>query len=141
MGFPKFSEDERTTALTVLAFSDGNILQAVRRLKEDHAFSISVDALRRWRDKDYADRYEEIRIQVDRILADQSKSLAFDYAETERELNRKLREEMDNLQARDIHTAIRNVATAPARIEVRLWQHSDVALAAVKIAGFTVPQD
>ena len=81
-------------------------------MKDDHGLNISAATLIKWRDDEFPDRYERARENLAVKLGDEAEELAHEYAQIERQVVAKLRDNLDVIDARDLPGTLRNLATA-----------------------------
>lgn len=77
----------------------------------------SIETISRWR-TDYADRYQELQNELHPKLAEkiasEAEGLAVIYADTERLVLERLREELPKIHPRELSGLVRNLATSKA---------------------------
>lgn len=104
-------------ALLALAECNGNTYKAMRELAQD-GIKISDVTLLDWRKRKFKDEYERVRAEVlprvRRKAAEQHMDLSARLMEVEGELLEKLKEKQDELPAKEVSTALRNVSTSAA---------------------------
>lgn len=103
-------------ALWALALHAGSPQQASEALAEQ-GISIAKQTLHRWKTQ-HAERYEQVRKEASSQIADRIASEAEAFmlaaAETERLALRKLHEQIENDQIKDVSSALRNITTSKA---------------------------
>ena len=109
--------DTVNAALTELALVGGSARRAIPRLQEK-GVDVARSTLELWRDDQHAELYASIRddraAQVQRVIAAEHEDLAIRGAEVTRALLERTRENLDEIPARDLPGAVRNIATATA---------------------------
>lgn len=112
-----YNEREIELALSTVAFLNGNTRQAHKELKQA-GLSINPATLWRWSRKKYVEKYEEIRREVTprarEWAAERHMALADEHMEINRSLLERLRGTVEDIPARDLPGAVRNVSTAAA---------------------------
>jgi hypothetical protein len=111
----RYSEDEIERALIAVAVCAGNTHRAHRELaKQGH--KIPRPTLDVWATRLHADRYQRIATEVvpkiHERIATEAEDLAQAYADAERTALDRLNETLDELDPKDVATAIRNLATS-----------------------------
>lgn len=116
---PEATELDIERGLLALAHSSGNAKAALRFLKADkrNKFIFGERALYAWRQR-YPDRYEELRREVTPQVREQAAEEHMEMAAALTEANRKMVKrtikEVDQIPARDLPTANRNLSVAAA---------------------------
>jgi len=109
---PYFNPEQIERALLRLAEANGNAEVASRSLKTD-GLTINPTTLRRWRHGKHAERYAIVRSEVLPRLQAQAAEAHADLAAREMAVSaamvERLSSEVDELQPRDLSTAVRNL--------------------------------
>lgn len=116
----EYTLEDTELALRTLALTGTRFEQALQLLKEhahDHPRlrKLPKSTLQYWARKRHADRFEEIRTEVSRQVADrvanQAEEIALRAGELELELLEELQARKKGLESKDIASALRNVTT------------------------------
>lgn len=113
-GQSKWTEPEIEIALRTLAMNSGN-LRATERQLAANDFPVPYSTLRRWAGELHATRYQEIKKRVvpelQAIIAERCEELALSATALESQMMRELVGKTDDMNGRDLSTALRNVST------------------------------
>lgn len=109
-----YDAEEINTALTALAFYQGNARRTSKELKSKFGLDINHSTLGRWKNSTYLDKYRQMVDSLDEKLAAQSSEIAYNLAQIEGKIARNLNDKVDELAARDLPGALRNVSTSRA---------------------------
>lgn len=110
-----YTPEDVERALTQYALCGGNKKLASERL-EQMGHPTPPQTIRDWALEYHADRYQEIRAElapkINRRIQAEAEDLAFDLADLERKLSRKLRTQIEDMEPKDVANALRNATTS-----------------------------
>lgn len=105
-----YTEADIDRALMEYAFQRGNAAEASRRLAAEDILTVSAATILKWA-KDLPDRLENAKARLFEQLADDNELVAREYVDIQRLVLKRLRENVDELEPRDLAAAARNLAT------------------------------
>lgn len=112
---PRYTPEEIERGLHAVALAGGNASRAHDELKAQ-GLAVSRQTLHKWATELHADRYEHVRLEVlPRIygkIAQETEDLTRRYAKAEHKTLDRYEEELPNLKAGEVASALRNLATS-----------------------------
>jgi hypothetical protein len=105
----EYDREAITKALTVLAFCNGNAKAAIRKLKDAEWACPTEQTLRHW-SRRHADIYEDAKTRHAELFVPEADELVRDSITFQQVATKRLLENVDDMDLKDLSTAARNSA-------------------------------
>jgi len=105
----EYDREAITKALTVLAFCNGNAKMACRKLRDMGAATPTDQTLRQWRER-HPEIYEDAVSRHTELFTDEADTLVRDSITFQQLATKRLLNELDELEPKDLSNAMRNSA-------------------------------